>query len=690
MQIQRLKTATKALRELGPHQLGAFALYRLALKSGRLRRATPVLPWPPEGEPAAAFYPAFPLPDPDFLRLALYGASLQNLYRKADEILSGEVRLFGGAPVPLQLEVPGPLSHWTDYENGQAPLPLEGLPARDVKWLWEPARFGWALTLGQAFYLTGDDRYAEAFWTYGEIFLRANPPNLGPQWISAQEVALRLVAFSLAGQLCLDSKHSTPARLGKLSQAIAAHAARIPPSLAYARAQHNNHLLSESAGLFTASVFLPGHPQATRWRKLGWRWFSAGLADQIDTNGAYVQQSTNYHRLALQLALWMNALLETPAASGLAFSDHVTTRLAGATNWLLAHTDPLSGQTPNLGPNDGAYILPLSGLSFSDYRPVLQAAGTAFLGVPPLPPGGWDDLGLWLGQKPLPQAEPRPLVERDLQPAIQFPARDVLRHPERPSWIYLRAVRFTSRPGHADQLHADLWWKGHNLARDAGTYLYNAPPPWDNALQGSAFHNTVTINGRDQMTRAGRFLWLDWAQARILETSETHIRAEHNGYRSLGIVHRRTVQVTTDGWAVRDDLLPVNPAKAGGKLRFALHWLLPDWPYQWNTQKGVSLSLKAPSGEFLKLVIQVPETGAPGILYLQPRLVRGGERLAGPSLPHAAEGWWAPTYGYKEAVLALQVAVELPAPVTFLSEWIFPHPADAPAGNPLNSSTNFF
>ena len=59
----------------------------------------------------------------------------------------------------------------------------------------------------------------------------------------------------------------------------------------------------------------------------------------------------------------------------------------------------------------------------------------------------------------------------------------------------------------------DLWWRGLNIAQDAGTYLYNADPPWDNSLTTALVHNTVTVNGRDQFTRAGRFLYLDWFNA---------------------------------------------------------------------------------------------------------------------------------------------------------------------------------
>ena len=88
------------------------------------------------------------------------------------------------------------------------------------------------------------------------------------------------------------------------------------------------------------------------------------------------------------------------------------------------------------------------------------------------------------------------------------------------TWAYLRAARFTGRPGHADQLHLDLWWCGLNVAQDAGTYLYNAPPPWDNALARSEVHNTLVVNGLEQMTRAGRFLYLERAQARVQQARQ--------------------------------------------------------------------------------------------------------------------------------------------------------------------------
>ena len=295
--------------------------------------------------------PLLDLPDSAALREMLGPAGIAQLKTQADEIVEGRVRLFGGLPVPLNLTPPGDLTHWTDYARGKSAFsaaPPEDYPIPDIKFIWEPARFGWAFTLGRAYHLTGDERYPAAFWHYFEIFQRDNPVNCGPNWESAQEVALRLIAFTFAAQLFADSAHSTANRQSQISQAIADHAERIPPTLVYARAQNNNHLLSEAAGLITAALALPEHPRAKRWAKLGWKWFNRGLETQIAADGAYMQQSTNYHRLMLQLALWVCQVAGFKSQAS-RLNEPATCNLQLATQWLLNLCDPVSGCAPSAG-----------------------------------------------------------------------------------------------------------------------------------------------------------------------------------------------------------------------------------------------------------------------------------------------------------------------------------------------------
>jgi len=635
----RITTAWKAATQLGLEQVTLNAVYRVGLRTGHLRRVTPA-----GGESAPtgdlnldALLPnGFARAYRDFT--AQHAQDDTELLREAGEILSGQVRLFGADPTPLRLAPPAPLAHWTAYEGRHADP--SGDP--DIKLVWEPARFGWALTLARVYLRTSDDGYAQFFWEEWERFLAANPPNLGPNWSSGQEVALRLIAVTLAAAVFRDSPHSTPARLAALAQSVAQHAERIPPTMLYARAQNNNHLLTESAGLITAVALLPDHPRADEWQRTGWKWLRRGLLRQIAPDGTYSQHSANYHRLMLQTALWACKVGLRGACD---FTPAVLERLAAATRWLLARIDPASGRCLNLGSNDGAYILPLAGGGVLDFRPVAQAAAVAFLGQRAYPPGAWDEMSLWLD---LPLIADNPLPQ---------PAEPTILRGER-SWASLRAVRFDGRPSQADQLHVDLWWQGDSIARDAGSYRYTAPTPWDNTLALTAAHNTVMLDGQEQMLRAGRFLWLDWAQARVLGSQpDRWVEAEHDGYRRLGVLHRRRLErVDEQTWRVIDQLLPAG--RRPGEHTAVLHWLLPDW--DWSLD-GSTLSLRGPEGS-------VTITITPGA---EMQLIQCGALLAGSGEVPPTLGWWSPTYDQKLPALSLRAILTSRLPVIFETTFVF-------------------
>jgi asparagine synthase (glutamine-hydrolysing) len=206
-----------------------------------------------------------------------------------------------------------------------------------------------------------------------------------------------------------------------------------------------------------------------------------------------------------------------------------------------------------------------------------------------------------------------------------------------------------------------LWWHGINLARDAGTYLYNGEPPWNNGLAGTAVHNTVMVDRRDQMRRAGRFLWLDWAQAsgRLSAGnagSPDRFEGEHDGYRHIGVKHRRTVQcVAEDAWVVVDDLL------GAGEHELRLHWLLSDLP--------IEVSANAPYcavriGENVRFHWNI-FSSSPG----SAAVIRGGKKVAGDLVCEDQEilGWESPTYGERSPAISLLYRVRAPLPVRMVT-----------------------
>jgi hypothetical protein len=645
----RFEIAAKAFAQLGPKPMALYALYRLGLATGIFRRGERTDA--PRIARLDSLRPLFSLPDQEAMRQLLQPQGMAVLLAQADEISNGRVRLFGADLVPLKLTFNEPLRHWTDYETGRAPIPEAGQLNGDIKFLWEPARFNWALTLGRAYHLSADQKYAESFWNCFEEFAMGNPAYLGPHWMNGQEVAIRLMSLLWAAQFFETSPASTRARREHLLQSIAEHARRIPETLLYARSQNNNHLVTESAALYAVGIALdqPG------WQATGWRWLNHALQTQISSYGEYIQHSTNYHRVMLQTVIWVDAILRS---RGRRWPPATLEALMRASHWLFSMIDPISGRTPNLGANDGALLFPLSSAAFDDYRPTVQAAARAFLRTS-LPPGPWDELSLWLGL-----AASGRTADSDAYMAEHLRGRN--------SWGYLRASRFRSRLSHMDQLHFDLWRDGQNIAQDAGSYLYNAAPPWDNPLVVTRVHNTVVVDGHDQMHRGGRFLVLDWFPAyskSVLEVDE-HILgrmlAYHKGYRKLGVRHERIATVYEDEhWEVRDNLLFTKP----GEHTFRLHWLLMDGEWGIRRQDSTTeIHLKTHGVSVtLKMIPDIHISSSEERITV----VRAGKLVYGPGTAFPFEGWVSRTYGSKEPALSVAMEVTSFRSFSFLSEFRF-------------------
>jgi hypothetical protein len=652
--LRRLWIAIKAVSQVGAARLIENGLYRLSLRFNLT---------------------SLPSSDGREVRLNLEalppceGAASETdedaLMAEANEIVEGRVRLFGRrAAQALELAPEGELRPWADYERGAAKWEGE-----DIKFCWEPARFGWAVTLARAYLASGDEHFARAFWVNLETFREGNPAYNGPNWTSGQEVGLRIIMWGFVLRTLAGSAESSPERMAGLANFIGVHAARIPPTLMYARSQDNNHLLSEAAGLYTAGLLLPEHSQAAAWRKQGWRWFNRALQRQIGADGSYIQQSVNYHRMLLQLSLWVDALARR---SGDRWSAASRERLAAATNWMWARLDPESGRAPNLGHNDGTHVFAFG--AYADQRPTVQAAGRAFLWQELLAAGAWDELSGWLGlevpaklEKSGDEALPRmPLRARQgrrgveappLVRGVEAPQRDtsgvVLRAGA--AWASLRAAQLQHRPGQADQLQVDLWHHGMNVILDAGTYRYNAAPPWDNGLASGGVHNGVTIDGREPMTRGGRFLWLDWDQARVVSCIPGCAVAERDGYRRMGVRHKRTLECLRDGsWVITDDLARMKPRSRAHE--FGLCWLLPDG--EWRLEAGaLSVDLAG-----VQMIVRVECLANPAP-QVEVMVVRAGELLAGEGTDVERLGWFSPTYAERQPALSLCVRVRSTLPL---------------------------
>jgi asparagine synthase (glutamine-hydrolysing) len=556
---------------------------------------------------------------------------------EAERILNGELKYFAhnfvktGFPPDWHKDPVSGIKldsrkHWSEIsDDGEV----------DIKFIWEASRFSMVYTLVRAYAATQDEKFADAFWKMIESWAESNPPNTGPNWMDGQEAALHLMAWTFGFYAFMDSPSTTSDRIAQFTVMVAAHAERIHKNIDYAISTHSNHTISEAFGLWLVGLLFPELKHAEKYRGLGCRLLEQEAAAQIFPDGTYSMYSLNYHRFILHIYLYALRLGELNQSS---LSSLVLNRISASIDYLSQLIDLETGQMPLYGSNDGALVLPLNNCDFIDYRPLLQLGSYLTKKELLFKPGPWDEDIFWLyGTSPLSPWERARVREKSRS---SFPHGGIYLLRSSNSKAVILCTDWApahSRPSHADQLHMDLWWRGVNIACDAGTYLYSGGGVWRNGLANTAVHNTVTVDHQDQMKMLTRFTWTDWAKAKVLRHDEKIWQGEHTGYRRLAdpVSHKRTVlSLDDDRWLVVDHLIGTQ------RHHYSLHWLLDDLPYE-QGENSILLSLDS-----AKYKVQVGVVDGKSAFSI----VRGD--------PDSTRGWRSQYYGDKEPAISALLETE--------------------------------
>ena len=132
-----------------------------------------------------------------------------------------------------------PLTHWSEIDA------LDYASVGDSKVIWELNRHQWLVELGQAWRLTRDDRYADAFVEALTEWMQSNQPGIGINWASSLEASVRLVSWSWALHLFDGAPQLTPSLRAEALAWIRAHALHVERYLSYYYSP-NTHLTGEA------------------------------------------------------------------------------------------------------------------------------------------------------------------------------------------------------------------------------------------------------------------------------------------------------------------------------------------------------------------------------------------------------------------------------------------------------------
>ncbi|WP_372741148.1 heparinase II/III-family protein [Neptunomonas sp.] len=441
----------------------------------------------------------------------------------------------------------------------------------DIKGIWEASRFDWVLCYAQSI-ARGNKADLNSLNLWLNDWLSENPPYLGVNWKCGQEASIRVMHLAMAAKVLGQSQRSSTV----LIALIKAHLKRIFPTIMYAIAQDNNHGTSEAAALFIGGSWLSTHGDVDglKWESQGRHWLENRAERLIERDGSFSQYSMTYHRVMLDTfcmaEVWRKEL-------GLpAFSQHLYTKLKAATLWLFQMTQRATGEAPNLGANDGARLLPLTGTDYRDFRPCVQLSACVFLGKAAyLEMGDWDLPLQWLGYS-------KPGIEIETANSVELEGGGYALLRKKHAFVMFNYPHFKFRPSQCDALHVDFWYRGENILRDGGTYSYNAGQKFIDYYAGVESHNTVQFDAHQQMPRLSRFLLGDWLKTKEksgLVENEACCRFSASYQDRFGCIHARTVSLS-------ENILQVIDTVSGFKRSAILRWRLQ--PGEWQV-KGNSL-----------------------------------------------------------------------------------------------------
>jgi heparinase II/III-like protein len=474
----------------------------------------------------------------------------------ADRTLQGRFDLLGyrdlsfGNPIDWHLDPVAkrraPLLHWTRLD------PLDAATVGDSKVVWELNRHQWLVRLGQAYRLTGDERYAVRFADTIRDWQRANPPGMGINWASSLEAAFRLISWCWALSLFHGSAALTPQLRVALVEGIAGQATRIERYLSYYFSP-NTHLTGEALGLVYASTLLPFLRAAPRWRRVAAEILIREADRQILADGTYMEQSTCYQRYTAEIYLHFMILA---GRNGISIPDAVVRRVERMIDALVILRRP-DGSLPPIGDADGGWLLPLEARQPGDGSGVFATAAALLRrGDYAWAAGGLTPEVLWLlgteGAQVFDRLESTPPAE---SPSRLLPQGGYA--VMRGSWgtgadqvildVGPLGCHISGGHGHADLLSVQASFGGHAYIVDPGTFRYTADEGWRSYYRGTGAHSTAEIDGVGQAVPRGPFGWVKRPVARLVHWESTASRdiavGEHHAYGRLAdpVTHRRKV-----------------------------------------------------------------------------------------------------------------------------------------------------
>lgn len=479
----------------------------------------------------------------------LFSGDLQLLYQKAEAVLDHRFDLMGcqfvfNAKIDWHYageNVRWPLMHWSSINvDGN-----QGL--QDVRPLWELNRHQHFLTLGRAYWWTGDRKYPREFVSQLRSWIKENPAEMGINWQSNLEIAIRSISWIWAFHFFLHADEFDDNTLMKIVKVFIHSARHLERHLPYSRyCMRNNHIIGDAAGLALIAQTFPELNRSFIWKKKSFKVLYNELPRQVYPDGVNWEQSVIYHRFVLYLYFMVFRMEQL---NGSNVSPQVWITLEKMFEFLFWVSRP-DGSAPMIGDSDDGRAVVLGNEPVNDLRPTISTGALLFdRGDFKYAAGDLSEETFWLmgigafEQWKSLKGKNTDQIFRSFPAGGYYIARSGWQDSD--SYLLYKNGPHSTFHAHSDQLHIELFSNGKEWLADPGTYVYNGNLSWRTFFRGTKAHNTVMVDGQHQSVPHRAFRWLN--SARPLDTDAVAGRkvqwlwGGHTGYRRLRdpVIHHR-------------------------------------------------------------------------------------------------------------------------------------------------------
>lgn len=466
---------------------------------------------------------------------------------------------------------------WPSYNSKEVPIIQE--KGSDIVRVWELSRFQWGPTLGKAYWLTKKDKYVNEFLNQIKDWCGKNPCGFGPNWVTAQDVALRAINWILTlcfigGSSCISQKVWL-----KVISALYFHGLFIEKNLTIRWRGRTritgNHYVSQILGLLFLGFLFNSTSRGASWLEYAISELESEIIEQVYPDGGQYESSIAcYHRFVLEHFLSAYLLF---LRNGIRPSECFVQRLEKMFDFVLGYTRP-DGSTPQIGDTDDARVHILSNYSswLKDNHLFLLSFGNMIFGhkYVDLSLKNYGEEAFWLLHK----LEKKGLIpttsddksKKRLNSSVCFPDSGFyfMKHHDTYMAISANPVGLNGKGNHKhnDILSFDLFANGRSYIVDPGSYVYTSDFEARNLFRSTEYHNTVMIDGFEINVFEEHELFLmhekakPFVKAWISEPSFSYFRGLHFGYTRLSnpLIHERRIFFSKPKttWLIQDLVYP--------------------------------------------------------------------------------------------------------------------------------------